>query len=286
MGKMKDIWLWLLLVIGGRNIKLAKSWNELSDKQLGEIAAAMEQFRLLKKTTPEASLPSIFSRLYIALVKNLLRPNNMIKTWVALQQLPPEEYQKHVKFILDGISRTKFPAAFKLKRIRMYPPADRLGNLSINEFSFADSLFYNWDKTGDDRYLDLLCATLYRSGIGANTEYDIRKPYVKNVVERDVVLFSRLSKKKKLAIAYTYRGSRNYIAKLYPHVFPQPPKLSEEEKQEAAKRPEPKYTPFGQLIQYKIQFDPSRLVQTQNLNIHDFLSIYENELKEMKHQKK
>ena len=290
---LKDFWLWILLVIGGRNIKLATSWNELTERQLQNIASALEKFFRFRECYPEDSQPALFSRLYISLVKTLLRTNNMIKTWVALKQIPPEEYREHVEFLLKEVSRTKFPDAFKLKGKTYHPPGNRLNNISIREFSFVDSMWFNWKKTNDTRYLDLLCAALYRKAPEGRpqNELDIRKPFNKILVEQEVERFQKLPKKKKLAIAYTYEGSRNYIVKLYPHVFPPPRKKTEEELEAEsqklkAKSQEPKYTPFGRLLQHKIQFDPSKLERTQNLNVNEFLSTYENELIELKKQKK
>lgn len=268
------------------NIKLATSWNELTEMQLREIASAFEYYRTMQETQGDKVIDYLNTRLCIALVKNLLRTNNPLKTWIALKQLPPEEYLKHIKFLLEGVARTKFPESFKLKRIKLYPPGPRLSNLTIKEFSFADSLYYNWKKKKQQIHLDLLCATLYRSGIGSDPEVDPRKKFNRNVVEQDVDMFSRLPQKNKLAIACAYEGSRNYIVKLYPNIFPPPRKLSKEELELQQKQPEPKYTPFGELLTHKIQFDPSKLERTQNLNLHEFLGTYENELKELKKQKK
>ncbi len=282
---VKDFLLWILLSLFGRNIKLATSWNELSALQLKEVANALEYYHKFSPLFPDRSKPRNFSRLYVNLVKQLLRSNNMFKVWYALRQIPPEHYESYVKFLIGENNRTKFLPAFKFKGKTYHPPGSRLQNLSIKEFSFADSLFYNWRKSNDDRYLDLLCATLYRNSSGEENELDSRKPFSKILVEKDAAHFKKLNYKRKLAIAYCYEGSRNYITKQYPHIFPKPPKQTEEEKKKKRKQP-PIYVPFLQLLQHKIKFDPSKLEITQNLNIHEFFSTYENELKDLKKQKK
>lgn len=283
---IKDIILWVLLVLFGRNIKLAKSWNELTEKQLAEISTALENFRKIIALHP-SQIDLANTRLYFQLIKNLLRTNNAIKVWIALRQIPPEEYSEYVKYLLEGVHRTKFPEAFKIKRNTYYPPGNRLANLTLKEFSFTDSLWYYWREKKDVRYLDLLCATLYRSGIGANPEYDKRKPFIRNLVEEDVKLFSHVHKKKKLAIGYAYEGSRNYIVNQYPNIFPkasQPPKGEQEEEDQELVR-KPTYTPFGKLVDFKIGFDPSKKREVLEMNIHDFFQTYENELIEMKNSK-
>jgi hypothetical protein len=282
---LQDLFYWLLLVFFGRNIQLAKSWNELNEKQLEEVATALESYRNNLDRFPSAAA-QLSTRLYFQLIKNLLRTNNAVKVWVALRQVPPEEYSEHVQFLVLGINRTKFPAAFKIKRNTFYPPGARLANINLKEFSFADSLWYYWRQKKDDRYLDLLCATLYRTGIGANAEYDPRKAYIKNLVEEDVKLFSRIKKKKKLAIGYAYEGSRNYIVAQYPNIFPKPPEPPKGEQAEKSPRNKPVYTPFGKLVDFKIGFDPSKKREVLEMNIHDFFQTYENELIEMKNHKK
>jgi hypothetical protein len=71
------------------------------------------------------------------------------------------------------------------------------------------------------------------------------------------------------------------MAKIYPNVFPKPTKGEEE----GQKKKEQKYTPFKTLIQYKIGFDPSKIDSVNKVNAHDYLSNWENELKEIKKQK-
>lgn len=276
---LQDLFYWLLLVLFGRNIQLAKSWNELSEKQLQDVAFALEWFH--KKNRDKKEKPIyLYSKLYLALVNQLLRSNNAVKVWIAIRQIPPTNYKEHVTFLIREISRTKFPGPIKIKNKIFLSPANRLQNITIKEFSFADSLYFNWRKSNDNRYLDLLCATLYRESGAFSNEIDPRKSFNKIIVESNVPLWTKISLKNKLAIAYAYEGSRNYIVKQYPHVFPKPPKG------EKTKPPQNDYTPFGKLLHFKIQFDHSKLEATQNLNVHDFFGPYENELIELKKHKK
>ena len=262
------------------NLRFATSWNDLTEKQLKEISYGIERYLTFLECHPKETHPAHFSRLFVHLVKNLLRTNHWFKVWIALRQVPPEEYKKEVQFLLDGVTRTKFLPAFKIGKKEYHPPLNRLQNISIKEFSFIDAMYYNWRKTKKDIYLNHLCAALYRPAGG--DELDIRKPFNKILVEKEVQNFNKLDRKKKVAIAYTYEGCRNYIAKLYPHVFPASPKKDPEDK---TPKKDPVYTPFGQLLMYKIKFDTSKLESTQSLNAHEFLGIYENELKELKNKK-
>ncbi|MCT8340487.1 hypothetical protein MG296_10515 [Flavobacteriaceae bacterium TK19130] len=262
------------------NIKLPTTWNELSPKQLGEVAYILEYFRAQEKTRQQDF--RFYVRFYFQLVKQLLRSEKWYKVYIAIRQIPPMNYKKHVEFLLHGVSRTSFPKKLKAGKHTMLPPADKLKNISIEEFSFADALFYRWQELGNDEYLQLLCATLYRPKGG--NEYDPREPFNKVMVEKRFDCFNKVPYKKQLAIGYTYLGCRNHIVSLYPHIFPKPYEPKEEE--EKKPRPKPKYVPFGRLINFKVKFDPSKIEATEKINVHKFLSNYENELIELKKQKK
>ncbi|MFC6858216.1 hypothetical protein [Zunongwangia atlantica] len=262
-------------------VKLPKSWNELSEKQLGKIAVAIEHFRKFYELYPKESNTAI-NRLYSRICKILLSSNNFLIQFIALVQIPPEEYADHIAFINKENTRTVFPKAFRIRGKIHFPPANRIQNLSMEEFSFVDALFFNWRLKNDARYLDLICATLYRRAGSKNPDYDIRRPFNKVILEKSIKKWIKVAPEKKLAIAYTFEGCRNEMVKLYPNIFPKPPKETKKTKIQQ----NPQYTPFGQLLNFKINFDPSKLEQTERINMHKFLSTYENELINEKKTKK
>lgn len=268
------------------NIRLPESWNELSEKQLEEISFALDYYHRFIDLHPEEVREFYNYNLYVRLVKNMLRENNFIKVWIALRQLPPEEYQEYVQFLIQGVNRTKFLKPFLLGGKMHYPPMDRLQNITIEEFGYLDTAYYYWRTTKQEKYLNILCAALYRRSdfktlfkFVPKNEKDIRKAFDKIYVGPAVTKFQKLDIKKRVAIGTIYEGCRNYIAKLYPNVFPKPP---EKDPNDKTPTPKPVYTPFGQLITNKIKYDTSKLKSTQALNIHEFLSVYENELSQDK----
>ena len=268
------------------NIKIPTSWNQLTSKQLMEAAYNLEYYH--SKPGVLRDLPEFRQRLYYQLIKVLLRSNNFIKTYIAIKQIPPTAYAEHVKFIFGDVTRTLFLPPFKIKGTTFYPPGDRLKNISIQEFSLADSLYYNFRKTNDVRYLNNLCATLYRrrslSGAEGN-EIDSRQPFNKILIEKDVHFFSKINHKKKLAILYTYLGCRNNIVAMHPHIFPTPQKMVDADGNPIQQK-ESAYVPFVQLLQHKVGFDPSKLAATYKLNVYEFFNNYETELVEIKNLKK
>ena len=261
------------------NLHFPETWNQLSDRQLQEVAFGLEYYNFKVKNDKSLQLV-MFIKLQLHLIKQLLRGNNWFKLMNAIRQIPPAEYNQYTEFLIKENKRTRFPEGFKFKGIKFNGPADRLKNISIAEFSLADSLFYNWKKSGNDQYLNLLCATLYRPAIKDGV--DPRQRFNKTLIENQVSVISKLKRKKKLAIAYAYEGSRNHIVKTFTNVFPPSAPPSKDPEAEKITVPEPKYIPFGKLINHKIKFDPSKLEATRELNAYDFLGTYDNELEELK----
>ena len=267
------------------NLKFPVTWNQLSEDQLQEVAFGLEYYH--RQVKADKSLQMVmYIKLQLHLIKQLLRRNNWFKVMYAIRQIPPSEYTEYTRFLINGNNRTKFPSSFKIKKIEFNGPAERLKNINIAEFSLADSLFYNWKKTANDQYLNLLCATLYRPS--SDNDLDRRQPFNKIRVENQLPKITRLNQKKKLAIAYAYEGSRNHIVKTFTNIFPPPPVVNPEfiEESSSQQNDEEAYVPFGKLINHKIGFDPSKLETTKSLNVYDFLGTYDNELAELKNRKK
>lgn len=264
------------------NVQLPTSWNAIPEKQYCKIAKALHFYRKYYDTIPDGKAKQRFTvKLIATLINHLLKVNNYFKRKIALFQLPVEEYEKDISFLLKASERTTFPRSFKRHGISYTKPGDRLKNASIEEFAFADTMYFQYLQSYNENYLLMLIASLYRPKLKEKSLDDQRIAFSKNYVQEHADHFKFLSRAKKTGILMAYEGCRNYMAKIYPNVFPEP---SEEEKKRQSKKT-PNYTPFKTLIQYKIGFDPSKLAVTNKLNAHDYLSNWENELKEIKKQK-
>lgn len=267
------------------NINIPTQWNQLSFNQLKEITNIIEYFHS-REDKIKAS-PSFLTRMYFQIIKQLLRNNNFLKTWYAINKIPVGHYKDYVSFIFKDVNRTKFVERLHVKGKWRISPASKLSNITIKEFSFIDVLYYNWKITKDQRYLDLLCAALYREedkSLSKNS-IDYRVPFSNLWVEKTVEDWKNVPKKVKYSIAYTYEGCRNYTRGLYKNVFPQTKgKVDVEGKEIKPNKQE--YVPFGKLIHYKVGFDPSKIKDAENILMHEFLSIWENELVEIQKRKK
>ena len=255
------------------NLKIATSWNELSNKQLENICFQIECYHFENKVSPEKEIENR-TRLYVSVSKELLRGNPFKNIRLALKEIQPKAYADLTNFIFTKNTRTNFINKIKTNSTVFYSPAKRLRNVSIGEYSFADSLFYHWRQTNKIEYLNALIATLYREKDNTSSSIDERKEFNKLFVDDDSKKLKSISYKQKLSIAYTFEGCRNYFIDTYKNVFPK--------KEVNQPTLNSKYTPFGEIILDKIKGDPSKLKNTQKLLTSDFLAIYDKDIKDLK----
>lgn len=262
------------------NLTIPQTWNELSQTQLQNIVYQIYCFRTTIKDNAKA-VALATTKLYLQLGKELLRGNNWFSIQKALREIQPKEFLPWLEFIYKGVDRTKFLPAFKYKKVWYHPPAQRLRNITIAEFAFADAAFYQWHTTERFIWLDVLCATLYRPAAENPTQMDNRIPYVKQAVDARADIISNIPLPKKLAIAACYEGCRHHIANTYPTIFPKAPEVKEDKKPVKQK-----YVSFGKIIIEKLDGDPSKLEQTNNVLAYDFLNIMATDIERIKRQKK
>ena len=257
------------------NIRLTipTTWNDLSSRQVENICHALHCNKISTNNQVNNNALEINTITHFIISKELLRGNRFFKVRVALKQLRVKAYAEFSKFIYTNNALHRFPEYVKINGKRYYGPAFRIKNVTIGEFSFVDALYYKWSTTNEVIYLDVLCSALYRRKAKRQNPTDIREPFNKMLAETNTELFQKLSLKKKLAIAYAFEGSRNYLVNMHPNIFPK-----RKTNPEAKTTKPPKYVPFGKLISAKIQYDPSKIEAVENILAYKFFSIYENEL--------
>lgn len=258
------------------NLNIPQTWNDLSETQFKNIVYQLECYHTLVKDTPQA-LENYTTALYLQICKELLRHNPWKSIRIALKEIQPKAYNTFSKFIYSGIERTKFTPQIKINNTIYHAPDMRMRNSTIAEFAFADTAYYKWRQTKNPMWLNVLCAALYREAATSKTETDIRKPFIKQTVDKRADAFFKIDHQTKLAIAYTYEGCRGHIAKTYPLIFPKPIEV-----EGAAPIKKQKYISFGEIIIEKIAGDPSKLAHTNNVMLYDFLSIYNADMKKLR----
>mgnify|MGYP003663653431 CR=1 FL=1 len=262
------------------NLTIPQKWNDLSFVQLRNVVHQFHCYQQIIKDNAEAVAETSFY-LSLQLSKELIRGNSWKSVKIALNEIQPKAYIPWVQFLYDRIDRTKFIPFVEIEKVKYFAPGQRLRNITIGEFSFADAVFYKWRQTKNDIWLSVLCATLYRERAKEPNEIDNRTPYIKQAVDTRADEFEKLDLKTKLAIAYTYEGCRNHIADTFPLIFPKPVEI------EGQTKPQPKkYVSFGEIVLDKINGDPSKLNETNKVFMYDFLSIVQNDIKNLRKSKK
>ena len=108
---------------------------------------------------------------------------------------------------------------------KLIGPADKLENLTLAEFSFADHYFRQYMATQDIIELDKLCAVLWRKKAAAvsvdTAEYknDTRILFNSYAIKKNALRFKFTSKLFKFFVLMYFWGSRNVFVADYPNVF-------------------------------------------------------------------
>lgn len=218
------------------NICVADSWKELTAIQLLYIASNYRTFQYLSRNNEYTLVAR--AKLFAVLILN----KTALEIKEILNLLSNVDYEKqeiNLLYLTDFIFNknegyfNRFP---KIKIVffkHLYGPADKLSNISINEFSFALKHFNSFNTTKDEKHLDLLIACLYRPKQRNWEQFgDIRKPFIPFTAEKYIKQISKFEYEQKMAIYLFFNACMDLISKLYPAVFN---KVVEEEKKSNTK---------------------------------------------------
>lgn len=239
------------------NLKIPTSWNDLNIRQLKKIAGYFHS---------DLSGVLFDSKLFLVLLN--VRWWQFLKQWKALKTIKNVGFsslKEHYNWLHSSINLTTFIPSIKTKSKKLHAPADRINNLTVNEFSHADDLFLGWHTTQDFEYLHYLAAVLYRE----LDENGKRVPFDKTELDKRAKQLSKLDKQTLLAISLSYQGSRSYMISQFPVVFPKP----------KGKTKTPRNSGFGKLVLHLSGGKFGTHNETKNTNVYTFLSEFEEQLK-------
>ena len=247
------------------NFNIATSWNGLSNWQLKNIAGILfTSYKERKK--------SFLLTFYLFASSNKLW--NWLKLLILLLRVPYSQLNTHTSFLYKTADLTRFSKRVRSGFRYLYGPADRLANLSIDEYAHADLFYYNWTKAKKEQDLNRLVTVLYRPRAKSNSSVDKRKPFNSRELKFHAKTVERLPLKTKIPIMMAFQGSRQAIVKRYTNVF----------KKSRAKEV---YTPFTKIIASMAggEFQPfGDFYKTKEAGLYDFLDVlndqieYQNEL--------
>ena len=171
-------------------------------------------------------------------------PLRIIKTLIShLPNRTQQQLLQEVPFTALWQYAEPFLTTEKLYHFReltkMIAPAPRLANLTIKQFSVADSLYYRLrlSQYQDELLLRQLMASLYNL---PNTPFDVLNlPQVAEHTDKAAITTA-------YEVAFAYTCCREYIIGKYPKVFSSPSSSQRGEK--PVFRKEAAYTPFSKII--------------------------------------
>lgn len=208
------------------NITIPQTYEELNEQQRGALCSIL--------LTSSPSFGGGGGRLPLRIIQILLShlPNHTQQQ--LLQEVPFTALWQYAEPFLTTEKLYHFPDLTK-----MIAPAPRLANLTIKQFSVADSLYYRLrlSQYQDELLLRQLMASLYNL---PHTPFDVLNlPQVAEHTDKATIDTA-------YEVAFAYTCCREYIIGKYPKVFSSPSASQKGEK--PVFRKEAAYTPFSKII--------------------------------------
>jgi len=244
-----------------------RKWDELTDAQVRRLApVAFGRKRLRGRAL----------LLYVVLVLGVSgwQPWRFLKLMWILTQVPLSGLQAYVEWAFTADGLTRFPRKLRAGRRLFYGPKIRMQDATIAEFSVADAMYYKWIATGDDRYLNMFVAALYRP-----REAKRRAPFAKVDLSERAERMEKVALNKKLAVALAFAGTRQYIEKRYTLIFPKRKKTVSSAG----------YVPFDAIVRSMAMSERKPLgdyYRAASANLYDFLALFQDEIKYQKELEK
>ncbi|CAL2105481.1 conserved hypothetical protein [Tenacibaculum sp. 190524A02b] len=242
------------------DFNISNKWNDLNFWQLQKIAD------VLYSDKPE-KITNFLLVSYLFIRKPSVK--NVLKFLYLLFNVPFSELKKHCDFLYNETNFTKFLPELK----NLKGPYDRLANLTIEEFSYADLFYYNWATTKDLQDLNRLVCVLYRPVDKATKE---RRTFKKEELAKHSTIIEALPKSIKLVVAMAYQGSRELIINRSKNVF------------SSGKKKTP-YIPFSKIVNEMARSENQPFgdfYKTKSANVHDFFELLDEERKSQKERER
>lgn len=236
-------------------IEIAKSWDDLNEWQLQEIAH-------LYLNTPVEDFSEAYIQMIIIIYQKSTS-NSDLYNWDKLRRnVPLSELSKYTTFIKEKADFYSFPDIPGLIK-----PADAIGDITVRQFNAIDTYFYFWNKDRTTLNLKRLVASLYR----IKEEYDDLDIAAVDAITRKIPV------KQMEVIALAYLFTRNEISKTFKVVFPEAKKDSEEKKlQPVFTKKDDQFIPFDKIIIGMSMDELQPLGKKQDVNkvrVYEFLSV-------------
>ena len=208
------------------NITIPQTYEELNEQQRGALCSIL--------LTSSPSFGGGGGRLPLRIIQILLSHLPKRTQQQLLLQVPFTALWQYAEPFLTTEKLYHFPDLTK-----MVAPAPRLANLTIKQFSVADSLYYRLrlSQYQDELLLRQLMASLYNL---PNTPFDVLNlPQVAEHTDKAAITTA-------YEVAFAYTCCREYIISRFSKVFSSP--SSTQRGENPVFRKEAAYTPFSKII--------------------------------------
>ena len=208
------------------NITIPQTYEELSEQQRGALCRILLTLDNTEKT-PVRIIQILLSHLPKRTQQQLLLQVPFTVLWQYAEPFLTTEKLYHFPPLSFGAGQG------------VRSPAPRLANLTIKQFSVADSLYYRLrlSQYQDELLLRQLMASLYNL---PNTPFDVLNlPQVAEHTDKAAITTA-------YEVAFAYTCCREYIISRFPKVFASPSSSQRGEK--PVFRKEAAYTPFSKII--------------------------------------
>lgn len=253
------------------NLTVPQRWNDLSDNQLQKILKCLHYNREVTDSIKLELLVYLF--LDDKNDKKSIGEFQQILANIPLNTVDRDilYLSSYLEFILNDINLTKFPSELIIDGKTYYGPADRLSNLTIEELSFADHIYFNWITTGKQIELDRLVTVLYREKTKIHNINDIREDFSRHTLSQRGSILPTLDEEIKLAIGYAYKGSRDLMFSKFKIIFP----TNKNTLKQGVRKPV-KYRSFNAMIHTMSMGETmplGNLHEVKRTNAYDFFTI-------------
>lgn len=203
-----------------RTVFGAEKWSDLNEKQFLPLVRALNQrvsdpavgfmIPLLCSNIPKAEYQAFEQVQALQLTQTF----EFVETFTDLPfkwlipKLEIARFKKHESYQL------------LLPKTTLYGPAEKLKNLTFEEFMYAEAFLDAYNKSRKEENLNKFVAILFRKKArNATATGDAREPFNQHTVEARAQIIAHLDPGTKQAVILNYIGCKSYFTKLFKHLF-------------------------------------------------------------------
>ena len=203
------------------NLTVPVSWNQLTHRQVLWVCRLF----LVELSEMEFRLRAFVK---LAGLKAIQKTGEQGNFWfrsgdreIRIHQQELLHFLGSVDYLLDAsrLSVNRMPVIW-MGWQRLYGPSSKCYNLTLAEYIHACGALYGYMQTREFRYVDRLCAVLYRPSGKGSGRADRRRSFDEYTYLSRVRWFGYIPRAKRLAVLLFFQGCQWEFQKAFTHLFP------------------------------------------------------------------